>query len=222
MLETDWFANTAELDGWGEEDDDYQIRQRYLFTLKKDAVRHSLDMSARVQEHEENIDGEVKSSLSDAEARRYAVRVLNQFSLYYDQQLKARERHQAADSMGLALGLDNNELSAWIADAPFDQVWQRINRLLPRYGFEIKSAQQSLGWIDVEYDDPGQDFWNKSGATPFKLEEGDYRFQLGEMAGGKTSITLFDEDKKPVKSDVVSQMHISLSKAFAKALADSK
>ena len=31
---------------------------------------------------------------------------------------------------------------------------------------------------------------------PFKLEEDKYRFQLGEMAGGKTSITLFDKDKK--------------------------
>ena len=33
------------------------------------------------------------------------------------------------------------------------------------------------------------------GPEPFKLEEEQYRFQLGEMAGGKTSITLFDKDK---------------------------
>ena len=46
------------------------------------------------------------------------------------------------------------------------------------------------------------------------------RFQLGEMTGGKTSITLFDKDKKPVASGVISQMYISLSEAFAKGLAD--
>ncbi|MDO2947613.1 outer membrane protein assembly factor BamC [Aeromonas simiae] len=219
-LETGWFSNTAVLDGWGEEDDDFQIRQRYLFSLKADPVRHGINVTAKVVEHEEIVDGETRTTLSDAEARRYAVRALNQFSLYYDQQIKARDQHKSTEGMGLALGFDNNDLSAWVADAPFDQVWQRMNRMLPRYGFTIKDSQQSLGWIDVEYDDPGKGFWSGIGGEPFKLEEGKYRFQLGEMAGGKTSITLFDEDKKPVKSDVVSQMHITLSQAFAKALAE--
>lgn len=219
-LETGWFTNTAALDGWGEEDEDYQIRQRYLFTLKRDEVRHSVNVSVRVLQHEEEMDGDKSTTLSQDEARRYAVRALNQFSLYYDQQLKSREQHKAAVGMGLELGFDNNELSAWVADASFELVWQRINRLLPRYGFTIKDTQQSLGWIDVEYEDPGKAFWQEVGAEPFNLEEGKYRFQLGEMAGGKTSITLFDKDKKPVKSSVVSQMHITLSKAFAKAVAD--
>ncbi|MGL5287289.1 Beta-barrel assembly machine subunit BamC [Aeromonas sp. RU39B] len=217
-LETGWFSNSAALDGWAEDDDDFQIRQRYLFTLKRDDVRHGVNLSARVLQHEEDIDGAKSTSIGEVEARRYAVRLLNQFSLYYEEQLKARDMHRATGSMGLELGNDNNDLSAWIADAPFEQVWLRMKNLLPRYGFEIKDSQQSLGWIDVEYDDPGQSFWDKNGMTPFKLEEGKYRFQLGEMGGGKTSITLFDEDKKPVKSEVVSQMHTTLSQAFAKAL----
>ena len=122
--------------------------------------------------------------------------------------------------MGLELGLDNNELSAWIAEGSFDQVWRRLNQVLPAYGFTIKDTQQSLGWIDVEYDEPDSEFWKAKGAEPFKLEEDKYRFQLGEMTGGKTSITLFDKDKKPVASGVISQMYISLSEAFAKGLAD--
>jgi outer membrane protein assembly factor BamC len=92
--------------------------------------------------------------------------------------------------------------------------------VLPAYGFTIKDTQQSLGWIDVEYDEPDSEFWKAKGAEPFKLEEDKYRFQLGEMTGGKTSITLFDKDKKPVASGVISQMYISLSEAFAKGLAD--
>ena len=122
--------------------------------------------------------------------------------------------------MGLQLGLDNNELSAWIAEGSFDQVWRRLNQVLPAYGFAIKDTQQSLGWIDVEYEEPGAEFWKAKGSEPFKLEEEKYRFQLGEMAGGKTSITLFDKDKKPVSSGVISQMYISLSEVFAKGLAD--
>lgn len=220
VLQTGWFDNTAVLDGWAEEDDDFKIRQRYQFVLKNDVQRHATMMSVRVLEHEETIDGETSTALTPADAQRYATRALNQFSLYYDKQLKAREQHKSSDGMGLELGLDNNELSAWIADGSFDQVWRRLNQVLPAYGFTIKDTQQSLGWIDVEYDEPDAEFWKAKGAEPFKLEEEQYRFQLGEMAGGKTSITLFDKDKKPVSSGVISQMYISLSEAFAKGLAD--
>lgn len=205
---------------WAEEDDDFRIRQRYQFTLRNDVQRHAVNMSVRVLDHEETIDGETSTVLTPADAQRYATRALNQFSLYYDKQLKAREQHKSNDGMGLELGLDNNELSAWIADGSFEQVWRRLNQVLPAYGFTIKDTQQSLGWIDVEYDEPDAEFWQAKGAEPFKLEEDKYRFQLGEMAGGKTSITLFDKDKKPVASGVISQMYISLSEAFAKGVAD--
>ncbi|MFB2871878.1 outer membrane protein assembly factor BamC [Aeromonas jandaei] len=219
VLQTDWFDNTAALDGWGEDDDDFKIRQRYQFTVRNDAARHAVNMSVRVLDHEESFDGETTTQLSPAEAQRYAVRVLNQFSLYYDSQLKSREQHKSNEGMGLELGLDNNELSAWIADGSFEQVWRRLNQVLPGYGFVIKDTQQSLGWIDVEYEAPSAEFWKAKGSEPFKLEEEKYRFQLGEMAGGKTSITLFDKDKKPVSSGVISQMYISMSEAFAKGLA---
>ena len=184
VLQTGWFDNSAALDGWAEEDDDFRIRQRYQFTLSNDVQRHAVNMSVRVLEHEETIDGETSTVLTPE------------------------------------LGLDNNELSAWIADGSFEQVWRRLNQVLPAYGFTIKDTQQSLGWIDVEYDEPDAEFWQAKGAEPFKLEEDQYRFQLGEMAGGKTSITLFDKDKKPVASGVISQMYISLSEAFAKGVAD--
>ena len=220
VLQTGWFDNSAVLDGWAEDDDDFKIRQRYQFTLRNDVQRHAIKMSVRVLDHEETIDGETSTVLTPADAQRYATRALNQFSLYYDKQLKAREQHKSSDGMGLELGLDNNELSAWIAEGSFDQVWRRLNQVLPAYGFTIKDTQQSLGWIDVEYDEPDAEFWKAKGAEPFKLEEDQYRFQLGEMAGGKTSITLFDKDKKPVSSGVISQMYISLSEAFAKGLAD--
>lgn len=220
VLQTGWFDNSAALDGWAEEDDDFRIRQRYQFTLSNDVQRHAVNMSVRVLDHEETIDGETSTVLTPADAQRYATRALNQFSLYYDKQLKAREQHKSNDGMGLELGLDNNELSAWIADGSFEQVWRRLNQVLPAYGFTIKDTQQSLGWIDVEYDEPNAEFWQAKGAEPFKLEEDQYRFQLGEMAGGKTSITLFDKDKKPVASGVISQMYISLSEAFAKGVAD--
>nr|WP_236757888.1 outer membrane protein assembly factor BamC [Aeromonas cavernicola] len=212
VLQTGWFDNTRALDGWGEDHDEYQIRQRYQFTVRHDEQRHATQFSVRVLDHEETLDDETSKELTPSDAQRYAIRVLNQFSLYYDQQVQARELKIANNAMGLELGLDNNELSAWIAEGSFDQVWRRLNNVLPAYGFTIKDTQQSLGWIDAEYEAPAQ----VKGSEPFKLEEEKYRFQLGEMAGGRTSITLFDKDKKPMSSAVISQMYISLSEAFAK------
>jgi outer membrane protein assembly factor BamC len=80
VLQTGWFDNSAVLDGWAEDDDDFKIRQRYQFTLRNDVQRHAIKMSVRVLDHEETIDGETSTVLTPADAQRYATRALNQFS----------------------------------------------------------------------------------------------------------------------------------------------
>ena len=42
----------------------------------------------------------------------------------------------------------------------------RLNQVLPAYGFTIKDTQQSLGWIDVEYDEPDSEFWKAKERSP--------------------------------------------------------
>ena len=81
--------------------------------------------------------------------------------------------------------------------------WRRLNQVLPAYGFTIKDTQQSPGLDRRGVRRAGQRVLEGQGAEPFKLEEDKYRFQLGEMTGGKTSITLFDWDRNlshPVSS----------------------
>ena len=61
---TGWFDNTVALDGWGEDDEDFKIRQRYQFTVRNDAQRHAVNMSVRVLDREETIDGETSNKLT--------------------------------------------------------------------------------------------------------------------------------------------------------------
>ena len=105
---------------------------------------------------------------------------LNQFSLYYDKQLKAREQHKSSDGMGLELGLDNNELSAWIAEGSFDSGVAPPQSGAARLWFHHQGHPAVPGWIDVEYDEAGQRVLEGQGSGALQARGRQYRFQLGD------------------------------------------
>ncbi|MGL5661729.1 MAG: outer membrane protein assembly factor BamC [Aeromonas sp.] len=220
VLQTGWFDSAQMLDGANEDDEDANSRQRYQFTLTNDVERHAANVSARVLDNKETVDGETSNTLTPTDAQRYAARVLNQFSLYYGQQVKARDQRNSSAGIGLEIGQDNNNVNALIAEESFDQVWRRLNQVLPMYGFAINDAQQSLGLIEVEYTKPSNDVWKAKGVEPLQLEEARFSFQLGEIAGDKTSITLLDKDKNPVSTEANPQAYTTLSKVLAKGPVD--
>lgn len=78
------------------------------------------------------------------------------------------------------------------------------------------ASRNLKGLIVVDYDEPDADFWKAHDIEPFGLDSGHLSFTTGSGVQGKTSITLFDEDKKPVPTSVVSKMFIGLSKAFGR------
>lgn len=210
VVETSWFENVQAL-GNAEADDEVQVRQRYRFTLTEDATRRAVTMAARVVAHEETVDGDSSSELSSTEAQRSAAQILNQFSLYVDHRLKSAQPAAKTEQLGMTLGQDNNDLTAIIVDSSFDNVWRKLNQTLPKYGFAIGDAQQSLGWIDAQFAEQSDEFWQQKGMAPIKLEAQSYRLQLGEMDGGKTSITLFNKDKKPLASEQTHAMYQGLT-----------
>ena len=75
--------------------------------------------------------------------------------------------------------------------------------------------------IVADYEDPDSHFWQFGKQSGFGLASGSYRLQLGDL-GDKTSITLFDADKKPVDKTVISKMYLSLAKAFSRSPAAAK
>ncbi len=218
-LDTDWFYADETLAPWtpeAEEAEKLQVHQRYRFVIQNDAARHRTGLMSQLLSHEAFRDGERDDTpLNQFEQRRYAGHMLNQVVADYDRQLRAGEIRPASARAAMTLGVDDNGLTAWLVDAPFATTWQRLTTLLPKLNFEITSKPESKGLIIVDYDEPDADFWKEHDLEPFGLDSGTYHLQLGEYKG-KTSITLFDEDKKPVPSSVVSKMYLGLSKAFGR------
>ena len=218
-VDTDWFYADERLDPWtpaAEEADKLQVHQRYRFTITSDAVRHRTGLTSQLLAHEAFREGDRDDTpLTQFDQRRYAGYMLNQVVADYDRQLRAGEIRPLTARAAMTLGVDDNGLTAWLVDAPFSTTWQRLITLLPKLNFEITSKPESKGLIIVDYDEPDADFWKAHDIEPFGLDSGTYRLQLGEFKG-KTSITLFDEDKKPVPTSVVSKMFIGLSKAFGR------
>ena len=73
VLQTGWFDNSAVLDGWAEDDDDFKIRQRYQFTLRNDVRVTPSRCRYGCWITEETIDGETSTVLTPADAQRYAT-----------------------------------------------------------------------------------------------------------------------------------------------------
>ncbi|WP_409422517.1 outer membrane protein assembly factor BamC [Pseudaeromonas sp. ZJS20] len=216
VLETDWFTSNSLIKQWDPKaDEEFKLRQRYRFAIVNDASRHRAGLNVQLIAHEAYVDGDQDTTpLTDLERRRYCVRALNQVSLYMDQQLKARQQQVKQTGLGLRLGFDDNGQPAWIAQANFDTTWKRVLQVLPKLAFTVENSQHALGLIEVKYNDPAASYWSKQGLTPFQLDSGKYRVQLGQMEDKKTSITLLDEDKKLVNSAVISQIYITLSQAL--------
>ncbi|MGL5947951.1 MAG: outer membrane protein assembly factor BamC [Aeromonas sp.] len=209
-LSTDWFDNSLALDAWSEEDSDYRLRQRYQFTLTPDTARHSVRLSVAILAHEQA--GESSAELAPTLHQRYATRTLNQFAEFYQSEIKARQASRAQGGISLLLGQDSNDLPAWIAEADFERVWQQLNAQLPAAGFEINAAQQSLGVIETRFSGSSR-LW-PWGEGSEGLPSGDYRFQLGELVNGKTSITVFDDKKKPLASSSIAKLHQQMARAL--------
>ena len=219
-MDTDLFYATENLAPWSEvakKNDETMVHQSYRFRLQSDPVMHRTGLTAELVQHEAFLEGEDRDDtpLTMFERRRYSAKMLNQIVTDYDQQMNRKVSTGNNARMAMTLGVDDNGLTAWLVDGTFDQTWQQLLTLLPKLKFEISSTHESKGLIIVKYDEPNSDFWKAQDIEPFGLDSGTYRLQLGEYKG-KTSITLFDEDKKPVPTSVVSKMYIGLSKAFSR------
>jgi len=222
-LDTNWFATTPTMATWTDESDDkLKLRQRYRFSLENDPGLHRTALKLQLLQQESYLDGEKRAEpLSHLEQRRYAVQLMNQLSAYIEKSLSRGNSQEQADRIPLLLGLDGNGLTAWLAGAGFEPTWQRLSAVLPGLGFTLTSKQESLGLIVADYEDPDSHFWQFGQQSGFGLASGSYRLQLGDL-GDKTSITLFDADKKPVDKAVVSKMYLSLAKAFSRSPAAAK
>lgn len=160
-----------------------------------------------------------------------STEMLNRYLGWYDdaEQRAARSR-VLAEKAGFAvrLGKNSSDVPAFVADAPFQRVWERMPGVLEPLGFVFEDKDQSLGAYFVQYDGPpDQGFldslaiWRKGSDVPeLDLEQDDYQFKLEELDDAHTAIMVLDDDDKPLSAEKLQKIEANLAQAFEARVSD--
>lgn len=216
VIETNWIENEQVLESslWGS-DTTYSLRQRYRFDVAVRSHGRSGSIAISLIDHQEFANEKAQEVLlSGEDKRRYTVDMLNNAIQYMGlkrkQILKAKK---VRDSMGIAANLEESqELGAyWVANANFEQVWDRLRTVLPELGFEIIDLDQTRGLYDVDFTkDSG--FWSSLWSdADVNLEEGKYRILVEAAGKAKTHIFLRDSADAMLDAELIKQVSQSLS-----------
>lgn len=227
LITTDWIENEEEIStSWWRPDEIYLVRQRYQFDTQIKDHGRSGSVSISVLEHQEGLnDIDDSIVLTDSDKRRYAIDMLNGAISYFNYERKKQNAlREIKEGRGFKseLGEDADGNSAFIAKAPFEQVWRRMQHLLPAMGFQIRDLDRQLGMLFVEYEHSSgfwQNLWGNEDALP--LEDGAYRVKLVEQED-TTTVTFFDADAEPLSSEQVAQMAVTFRELVQKELKELK
>ncbi|USD36376.1 outer membrane protein assembly factor BamC [Ferrimonas sp. SCSIO 43195] len=211
VLKTDWIETVEEFGGsiWGK--DEYRLRQRYQFNIEVKDNGRTGALTIELTDHEELIDEQDQDVvLTDSDKRRYSIDMLNNAISYMNFQRKQeRKIRQIQDSEGmeLSLGKDADGNAAFTANAEFERVWSRLDKVLPVLGFTVKDLDKSQGTYYVDYD-PNQGFWASLWGDNdlLALKSGAYRIKLSEE-GGVSALSFQDADGQPLDDELVTSLY---------------
>ena len=155
----------------------------------------------------EQTDGtELKAGLNRFEPSRFTALMANRLMWSYNLDMKKKHSSSENAYVAISLGRDNNDLPCWLVDAGFDDTYKALVDLFTAYEIKIKEYSSTAGEITVKYSEPEPEFWESQGVEPWGLEDGKYTFKLGVFQG-KTSVTMYDENNKPVNTAVTARMY---------------
>lgn len=215
-LETDWLINEETFDEFKEESE-YELKQRYKFTLLTAASKRTVGLQVDLIEHEERLEGtKVDNELSKGDRRRFAVKMLNLLSIYYEVDRIEGNNKETAEQKASKLKIDfvDQQNPVITLNLPFDDAWKLMPMVLGKVGMTVQDEDKLAATMLVSFDEQPDYFWADNKVTPVTLEEDDYRIQVGEIKG-HTSIAFFTEKKQPLSAEVMSQLFISLKDAAA-------
>ncbi|WP_017220223.1 outer membrane protein assembly factor BamC [Moritella dasanensis] len=216
VLETDWLINEETFDEFKEESE-YELKQRYKFTLLTAASKRTVGLQVDLIEHEERLEGtKVDNELSKGDRRRFAVKMLNLLSIYYEVDRIEGNNKETAEQKASKLKIDfvDQQNPVITLNIPFDDAWKLMPMVLGKVGMTVQDEDKLAATMLVSFDEQPDYFWADNKVTPVTLEEDDYRIQVGEIKG-HTSIAFFTEKKQPLSAEVMSQLFISLKDAAA-------
>ena len=215
-LETDWLINQDTFDEF-KEVSDYELKQRYKFTLLTAASKRTVGLQVDLIDHEERLEGtKVDNELSKGDSRRFAVQMLNLLNIYYEVDRIEGHNKETAEQKASKLKIDfiDQQHPVITLSIPFDDAWTLLPRVLNKVGMTVEDEDKLASTMLVSFDEQNDDYWVNNKVTRVTLAEDDYRIQVGEIKG-HTSIAFFGEDKQPLSAETMSQLFISLKDAAA-------
>ncbi|WP_341501421.1 outer membrane protein assembly factor BamC [Gallaecimonas sp. GXIMD4217] len=216
-LVTDWFV-PAEGESLLALSDDVDARRKFRINIHPEGHRRTATLSV------EHLGSEsLEEGIDAGSGERIAAALINDWLIYYGNNQALQNQQLALQKfqpIASRLGLDANGVPSFLLEADFERSWSRIPLVLEHMGFEVKDFDKSLGTLFVEYTGATKgSFWDSlfgsGGDLELSLDDDDYQVQLGEM-GELTSVSFVDDDGKPVKADVYSEM----SNAFTSLMRD--
>ncbi|MFT6985962.1 MAG: outer membrane protein assembly factor BamC [Psychromonas sp.] len=192
----------------------------YRFTLEKQADGHSVGLTIEALTYAEyNDEHALKFKLSDKNKKNVELRFANDLLEYAYKVKEANELNELdSQPLPIKLGFDDNHQIVWLVDTKFLETWRKLPDLLTLLHFEIVEADKNKGFFLLKFTTPDNDYWSENNLIPFTLENGEYFIQLGELTGGRTSISWLDEDKKPLPDQKTSEIYLSITEQVRNVL----
>ncbi len=192
----------------------------YRFKLTSAPNKNSVGLEVDALSYKESNNGSaLKVVLTGQTKKNIEINFLNQL-LAYAQAKNASAQLEKSNSepLSIKLGFDENHQYVWQVESSFIDTWKKLPRLLKLLNFSIVESDKNLGNFLVKYTKPADGYWKAHNIEPFKLKNGEYSIQLGEITGETTSLTWFDKNKKLLPDDVVKNVYMSITNEMRKAL----
>ncbi len=153
--------------------------------------------------------------LTPAELQRFAMGFANQIIREVSKVNQVAET--MPDEVVITLDRDNNRQDCIRVNAPYESVFNAMRSMLPQYGFEVTEYSISHSSFKVTYDEQDSSFFRERGVEDFMLEDGEYIIRVAVDASG-TVITFYDDDDKPLRTNIITRLYPGFSEALLKEL----
>jgi outer membrane protein assembly factor BamC len=199
--------------------EDQSLTQQYQFNLNIESQGHRASVNVELVKHQQQ---GVNIELNEFAQRRYETRMLNLFLAHLHQQTQQTKEintELATKGMVLALGFDAQQDTAFVINAPFEQAWEKLARVLPRLGFVVDDRDKTLGTYFVRFEQQEISYlallFKRQQAIPVILPEDKYQIKLQE-SGVNSILTIIDKAGDKLSTQRMTEISNQFKASFAK------
>lgn len=157
----------------------------------------------------------IENILTPIELERFSMGFSNSIIHVLERAHEEELQHQG--ELSISLGRDHNNQESIVVAAKYDDVWNALRNMLPRFGWYITEYSLTNGTIKVDLDDQEPETYQKQHVDSFALDEEEYVLRVGEE-NGNSVITFYDEDDKALDTATVDRIYSGFSQALSREL----